>query len=187
MVLFTHPAGCWMPLHRAEPSHCRLPLAAELLFQTTSSALAQPGYRTPLLVLDIADVWKRKSIILSPLSVPFIHRLSVSISRSRYPTHLKLCKCKMSRRDHLAEPCLLRGKSPQSASMRRSVPLLYHHHYAGMHGADFGAAPTALLTRGNTHQVNQFHRCEKSKTDSKPGLGCKRFSWGRLSCVERSG
>lgn len=187
MVLFTHPAGSWMLLQRAEPRNCRLPLAAEPLFQTTSSAVSQSGYRTPLLVLDIADVWKRKSIILSPLSVSFIHRLSVSISRACYPTHLKLCKWKMSRRDHLAEPCLVRGKSPWSASMRHSVPLWYHRRYTGMHGADSGAGPPALLTQGNLHQVNQFHRCEKSKTDSKPGLGCKQFSLGGLSCAERSG
>lgn len=100
--------------------------------------LSQSGHRTPLLVLDIADVWKRKSIILSLLSASFIHRLSVSISRARYPTHSSLCKWKMSRRDHLAEPCLVRGKSLRSASMRHSVPLTYHCHYTGMHGADSG-------------------------------------------------
>lgn len=55
---------------------------------------------------------KGKSIILSPLSDSFIHRLSALISCTRYPTHSILCKSKMSRRDHLAEPCLVRVKSP---------------------------------------------------------------------------
>lgn len=53
----------------------------------------------------------------------------------------------MSRRDHLAEPCLARGKSPLSASMRHSVPLVEHRHYTGMHGADSEAAPPAPLTQ----------------------------------------
>lgn len=146
MVLFTHLAGRRASvLSRAEelqtptgsgaalPNHFICSLAVWLPY--TSAGFGQ------------GKLLKRKSIILSPLSVSFIPRLSVSISPTRYPTHSILCKWKMSRRDHLAEPCMVRGKSPPSASMRHSVPLTYHRHYTGMRRADCGAAPPAPLTQ----------------------------------------
>lgn len=146
MVLFTHLAGRRASvLSRAEelqtatgggaalPNHFICSLAVWLPY--TSAGFGQ-GRRL-----------KRKSIILSPLSVSFIPHLSVSISPTRYPTQSTLCKWKMSRRDHLAEPCMVRGKSPLSASMRHSVPLKYHRHYTGRRGADSGAAPPAPLTQ----------------------------------------
>lgn len=142
MVLFTHLAG------RPASVLSR----AEELQTPTGSGAALPNH-----FISCLAVWlpytsagfgqrrrlKRKSIILSPLSVSFIPRLSVLISHTLHPTHSTLCKWKMSRRDHLAEPCLVRGKSPLSASMRHSVPLVEHRHYTGMHGA----APPAPLTQ----------------------------------------
>lgn len=184
MVLFTHLAG------RRAPVWSR----AEELQTPTGGGAALPNH-----FICSLEVWlpytsagfgqgrrlKRKSIILSPLSVSFIPRLSVSISPTRYPTQSTLCKWKMSRRDHLAEPCTVRGKSPLSASMRHSVQLKYHRHYTGRRGADSGAVPPAPLTQVPLRVT--YTKTPILQVQSGYRRETETFSSGGFSCAERFG
>lgn len=138
-----------------------------LSWGTADSRWQPSGSSKPLLSCSLVTVYlcwfwtsqtfeKGKSIILSPLSDSFIHHLSALISCTRYLTHSILCKSKMSRRDHLAEPCLVRVKSPpvcinEAQCPAHVSPPLCRHAWR----ASSRAAPPFLLSHGNLHQINQ--------------------------------
>lgn len=163
----------------AEPRKCRLPLAAEPLFQTTSSAPSLPVW----LPLRLCCFWttptseEGKASSLRLLRSPPV-RVRFPCAFGPHTFNFMQMK-KMSRRDHLAEPCPVRGKkspppNPSSASMRRSVPLAYRRHYAGMHGAAPPAPPRSCSTQGSLRRVSSFHRCQRVRTRR-----CSTFSSGR--------
>lgn len=161
-------------LHRAEPRNCRLPLAAEPLFQTTSSALAVWSPYTSAGFGHRRRLKKEKHHSLPSLCL--IHSPSVRVDfpcalpHTFKPIQMKNVKARppgwaMPGQRKISPVCINEAQCPAHVSL----PL--HRHAWGW----LGAAPPALLTRGNLHQVNQFPRCERSETDSKPGLGCEHF------------
>lgn len=114
-------------------------------------------------------LWSKKSIILSSPSPTWslcvCVCVSLFLSHGFYPTQTNFHRWKMSRADHLAIPCLLRGKSSPSSSMRRmfcpthiSQPL--DRHVLGRVQGTACCSTHCSLIQGNLHQPNQFCRCK---------------------------
>lgn len=123
MVLFTDPAGqtCSRAVMNGRTAVSRW--QRRPLFQTTSSALFQSGYHTPLLVLDNTNLLEEEKHNSLP---PFFLLVHVSGVSRRLP-------CTLPHTYHLIHMKNVRGRPPgcsmpgqrkifPSSSMRHSVP-----------------------------------------------------------------